>query len=490
MPVICQSCESVIIEENDAGYCANCVLQAGLELLVENRPLIDEWQLRLERFDIIEVLGTNMALVFRVLDKAADRICVLKLLIQSEAPGFLKRFEREAQALKSLKHPNIVELIETGEIDGVPFILMEDGGENLKHTEYAATRSVVEIMLQVCDAISHAHASGFVHRDIKPENILVAADDAVRITDFGITKITSNERQAITETGDLLGTAYYMAPEQFTEGLKADYRVDVYGLGAVLYELLTGSLPIDIHGQRQLNLLDRRMRKIIRLAVDPNPDYRWQSVEVLRKRLKRWLAADQVCQKLFLKKPNWRSVMKLFAVTAVSGLMFAALQPGNKLTSTAFDKLVVNELTVRGKVVVVDENGKECVTITTDGGTVLTLSSATNKATVEMGVLGLGGGFSCEIGDVEASMAVTGADDGGIGVIQTKNEGLAAMLISSTREDSSQAGLRVQDDKVGGVQDGARIIATAVRDDDSRPKSAGILIKDRYGETKFNQSTK
>jgi serine/threonine protein kinase len=155
------------------------------------------------------------------------------------------RFVREARLAARLSHPNLVAVFDTGEEDGLPFIVMEHvAGETLAATlrrrGRLAAREVIELGAQACAGLEHAHAAGLVHRDVKPANLLLRDDGTVKIADFGIARAAEASR--VTEVGTVLGTAAYLAPEQ-ARGGDVTFATDVYSLGAVLYECLTGRTP-------------------------------------------------------------------------------------------------------------------------------------------------------------------------------------------------------------------------------------------------------
>jgi serine/threonine-protein kinase len=191
-----------------------------------------------------------MSSVFRAHDVQLDRRVAIKILLERYAgeDEYVERFRREARAVAQLSHPNIVTVIDRGEDEGRQFIVFEYvEGENLKElilrTGALPARRAVELVLEVADGLAFAHAHGLVHRDVKPQNVLISSDGEVKVTDFGIARSLEVEH-GMTQTGTVLGTGEYLAPEQANGG-PISPATDVYSLGVVLWELLTGDVPFD-----------------------------------------------------------------------------------------------------------------------------------------------------------------------------------------------------------------------------------------------------
>jgi serine/threonine-protein kinase len=202
-----------------------------------------------DRYELEELVGTGgMSSVFRAHDRLLDRKVALKILHQqySGDDEYVERFRREARAVAALSHPNIVTVIDRGEHDDRQFIVFEYvEGENLKRLIErrgpAPVATALQLAMEIARGLSFAHQQGLVHRDVKPQNVLLNGDGAAKVTDFGIAR-SLDVQHGMTQTGTVLGTSDYIAPEQ-AQGQRVDEHTDVYSLGVVLYELLTAHVP-------------------------------------------------------------------------------------------------------------------------------------------------------------------------------------------------------------------------------------------------------
>jgi serine/threonine protein kinase len=200
------------------------------------------------RYEVEELVGHGgMSSVYKARDALLERHVALKILHDqySTDEGFVERFKREARSVAQLQHPNIVTVIDRGEADGRQFIVFEYiDGENLKERVVRKGRldlhKGLEIALEVARGLGFAHQNGIIHRDVKPQNVLLNGDGQAKVTDFGIARTLDVD--GMTQTGTVLGTSNYIAPEQ-ASGQRVDAHSDVYALGAVLYELLAGEVP-------------------------------------------------------------------------------------------------------------------------------------------------------------------------------------------------------------------------------------------------------
>jgi Protein kinase domain len=237
-----------------------------------------------------------MGRVYKVRQPHLERLCALKLLPPGLAdnPAWVERFTREALALARLNHPGIVQVYDFGEVtaDGdqaspkkFPFLLMEYvDGVNLRQALRAGSLTAAEalaVVPAICAALQYAHEQGVLHRDIKPENILLDADGRVKIADFGVAKLAGGADvpgAALTATGAQLGTAAYMAPEQIERPQDVDHRADIYSLGVVFYELLTGELPLGrFPAPSEKAGTDPRLDTIVFRTLEKERERRFQS---------------------------------------------------------------------------------------------------------------------------------------------------------------------------------------------------------------------
>jgi len=251
------------------------------------------------QLEVVECLGRGgMGVVYKARQKSLNRLVALKLLAPERVRDaqFAERFTREAQALAALNHPNIVTIYDFGEAGGFYFLLMEFvDGLNLRQLLRArkfTPEEALAIMPGLCDALQFAHDHGIVHRDIKPENLLLDKAGRVKVADFGIAKmlrgIGENDPSSVAASSEnstlsAIGTPNYSAPEQITDPQRVDSRADIYSLGVVFYEMLTGELPgKQIEAPSRKVHIDVRLDEVVLRALETNRDLRFQQVSEIK----------------------------------------------------------------------------------------------------------------------------------------------------------------------------------------------------------------
>lgn len=302
----CEQCQTVLPEHAPFGVCPACVLN----LAAEHDPPADanltsasesasakeslepnELNKQFPNLEILSLLGRGgMGSVYLARQTSLDRIVALKVLSRSlsDDPSFTERFAREAKTLAQLTHPNIVTVFDSGQVDDTNYLVMEYiDGVNLR--DAIASRTIdparaLAIVQQICDALQHAHDVGVIHRDIKPENILIDRCGLVKIADFGLAKLLrpKPEEFSLTGTRQVLGTRNYMAPEQIEKPDSVDHRADLYSLGVVLYELLTGELPIGRFAPpSERSQCGERLDELVMRTLEKDPDQRFQQASMI-----------------------------------------------------------------------------------------------------------------------------------------------------------------------------------------------------------------
>lgn len=303
----CGQCDSPIPADAPGGICPQCLLGLGM-LPDAYRPTsampegshsesfsVPGAEQLLNRFPDLEILHLigqgGMGAVYQARQKNLDRLVALKILSPrlENDPTFTERFMREAKTLAKLSHPNIVTVYNFGQAEEMYFLVMEYvDGVNLRDTIQAKTldpQKAMVIIPQICDALQYAHDKGVVHRDIKPENILVNTDGDVKIADFGLAKLLDPSAQdfALTSTRQVMGTLKYMSPEQIEKPETVDHRADLYSLGVVFYELLTGELPIGRFSLPSEKAdVNQQLDKVVLKTLEKEPDQRYQQASHIK----------------------------------------------------------------------------------------------------------------------------------------------------------------------------------------------------------------
>ena len=276
-----------------------------------------------DRYEIIKSIGEGgMANVYLAKDTFLDRKVAVKVLRGDLANDekFIRRFQREAYAASTLSHPNIVEMYDVGEDNGTYYIVMEyiEGRtlkQLLKKRGSLTAPEVVDIMLQLTDGIAHAHDMYIIHRDLKPQNIMISDDGKIKITDFGIAMALNSTQ--LTQTNSVMGSVHYLPPEQ-ASGKGSTTKSDIYSMGIMLFELLTGKLPFkgenaveialkhmkdDIPSIRKMNSnIPQSLENIILKSTAKNPKNRYDDVKEMYNDLKVCLNDDKQNEKPYVYK--------------------------------------------------------------------------------------------------------------------------------------------------------------------------------------------
>jgi predicted Ser/Thr protein kinase len=332
----CPRCRAALAADAPEGLCPACLMaaaftsdagQAALDGLAATTPpgelqrrTAAEWS-DLERhfpqLEVLELIGRGgMGAVYRARQKHLDRIVALKVIPPEAAkdPTFAERFAREARALARLNHPNIVTVYDFGQAGDVYYLLMEYvAGVNLRHAQAAsrlAPSEALAIVPQICDALQYAHDQGVVHRDIKPENILLDRSGRVKIADFGLAKMLGKgpDDFTLTQAQQVMGTPRYMAPEQIEKPLTVDHRADIYSLGVVLYEMLTGELPLGrfVPPSHKVQL-DVRIDEVVLRALEKEPERRFQRASQVKSELASASGSNAPVNQSFASRPVWQT---------------------------------------------------------------------------------------------------------------------------------------------------------------------------------------
>ncbi len=292
-------------------------------------------------FEVLEQLGRGgMGVVYKARQPSLDRFVALKVLPSDKAndPEFQGRFEREAKALASLTHPNILTVYEFGRENLQFFFAMEfvDGPDLRKvmTAKKLTPQEAVGIVSQVCDALEFAHGEGVVHRDIKPENILIDKRGRVKIADFGLAKLLRADGDAyrLTQSSAAMGTLKYAAPEQMENAAGVDHRCDLYSLGVMLYEMLTGGLPVGrFDPPSKLTAADIRLDQIVFRTLEKDPQRRYQSATDLKTDLAR---IGQAAAPIPKSRARW-PIPLTAGLLAVAGIALIAVRPWRKVPPPA-----------------------------------------------------------------------------------------------------------------------------------------------------------
>ena len=297
----CPQCGAELAADATDGLCPRCLIAAAMQQTGPKPangpwqpPSPEELQALMPGYTIEKLLGKGgMGAVYKGVQVNLDRPVAIKIIsnvLDTADASYGERFKNEARAMAKLSHPGIVAVHDYGQTtNGILYIVMEyiDGTDVARmiaqqkrlHTEHA-----MAITAHVCDALAYAHERGIIHRDIKPANIMVSHDGVVKVADFGLAKMTKSGETGLTQSGMAMGTLHYMAPEALMLGRAVDHRADIYAVGVMLYQMLTGKVP---HGMFELPSmqvpgLDPRYDAIIAQAMREDRDIRYQSARELR----------------------------------------------------------------------------------------------------------------------------------------------------------------------------------------------------------------
>jgi tRNA A-37 threonylcarbamoyl transferase component Bud32 len=296
---ICRHCGAAIPAETQGGTCVECGSDPGADSFADagDGPLTSPTPAELAPLfpglEIMEVAGHGgMGTIYKARQPQLDRVVALKILSPElgRDPAFAQRFSREAQALAKLNHSNIVRVFDFGQAGPFFYLLMEyvDGVTLRTLIEQKAIHAeeAQRIVIEICHALQYAHEEGIVHRDIKPSNILLDKKGRVKIADFGLAQLIGKEARDAHAGGRaavVMGTPHYVAPEQVARPWKVDRRADIYSLGVVFYEMLTGQLPLGRFEPPSIKAgVNPRLDAIVARALARHPRRRYQNANELR----------------------------------------------------------------------------------------------------------------------------------------------------------------------------------------------------------------
>ena len=311
----CFTCSAPIPPDAPGGHCPRCLIGVGFEDQGESvagreaapsrtaaerfvPPPAEEVAKLFPQLEILEFLGAGgMGAVYKARQPNLDRFVAVKILPPevSQDSAFAERFTREAKSMARLNHPGIVAIHDFGKANGLFYFIMEFvDGATLRQTMQAGClkpKESLTIVTQICEALQYAHDAGVMHRDIKPENILLNNQGRIKIADFGLSKLITHghtppragKEASLTDTHQVIGTLRYMAPEQLRNTKTVDHRADIYSLGVVIYELLTGDVPVGHFAPPSQKVeIDVRLDEIVLRALAEEPSRRYQQANQVK----------------------------------------------------------------------------------------------------------------------------------------------------------------------------------------------------------------
>jgi tRNA A-37 threonylcarbamoyl transferase component Bud32 len=362
----CKQCGGKLSADAPQGLCPQCLIKLGLPTGADiektaasddksgaatnqtppNRfipPEPAELAGQFPQLEIIELIGQGgMGAVYKARQKQLDRLVALKILPPEvgETEAFAERFTREARSLAKLNHPRIVTVFDFGHTEeGLYYFVMEFvDGTDLRHVIQAGELEPSEalaIVPQICEALQFAHEEGIVHRDIKPENILIDKKGRVKIADFGLAKLLGKTAAELTLTGagHRMGTPHYMAPEQIEHPGQVDHRADIYSLGVVFYEMLTGELPIGRFAPPSKKVhVDVKLDEVVLRTLEKEPERRYQQasevktdVETINAQSQPPMALVAPAGRPYTPAPEINRMEKHITIVAVLSIVFGTI---------------------------------------------------------------------------------------------------------------------------------------------------------------------
>jgi hypothetical protein len=316
----CPECGTTLPGDAPEGLCPQCLLKGVISSAHDavksapeatgpyagpaTAPTVAELAPLFPQLEILDLIGQGgMGAVYKARQPSLDRLVAVKVLPRESGQdsAFAERFSREARALARLSHPNIVAIHDVGKAGDFYYLVMEYvDGINLRpwlRDGQLQPEQALRIVPQICDALQYAHDEGVVHRDIKPENILLDRKGRVKIADFGLAKLLGRDTGNFTLTGSqqVMGTPYYMAPEQVERPLEVDHRADIYSLGIVFYEMLTGQLPVGRFPMPSEKAgTDAFLDEVVLHAMEREPERRYQHASEVKTDIQRGAAEAQL----------------------------------------------------------------------------------------------------------------------------------------------------------------------------------------------------
>jgi len=346
-PPTCPTCGEAIPPEAPDQLCPKCLLNGVLDQgdPPPGESTIEEVRTAFPDYEVLELVGVGgIGRVYKVRDPRIDRIVALKVLSPDRVadPEWIERFTREAKALARLNHPHIVQVHAFGS-GPQPHLLMEFvEGVNLRQVMASgglSAREALVIVPKLCDALHYAHEHGVLHRDIKPENVLIDTDGAVKLVDFGLAKLHDEGALpfTLTQSGAKLGTIAYMAPEQIENPSDVDHRSDIYSLGVVFYELLTGELPLGrFPSPSNANGTDPRLDGVVLRTLEKKKEDRFPDAEEMGSEIHRASQSSPPSNRVM---PNpgatdktasdrraWKIATLLLSILVIGLLAFSAIR--------------------------------------------------------------------------------------------------------------------------------------------------------------------